>query len=525
MKNVEQMEHLEKQLESYRKQRDLDSIFSCAQELLKLAEASDNSYYQTISNYHIANTLYQRGKYLEALDYAANGIRHGEVAVYPFYLVQLHNLIGVLYGTLGDDINSVQYTLQAYYIAKKHGVNKYLHILINNLGVLFFDLGFYDIAYDYFCQSFQLRNIHSYDDLQISDGFNIGNLIGCCIHLKKTEDYVKWNRYYTQYCKRFTENTVKNDYLLYQIYQNYYQQDFGTMIEKINTFLSCCDRDKDNLHTFKDLLQIFKLSIEVQAEDMSIKVFDRLTSIIKQYPEYERNSELAKLQVKYYLTFNNPDMLNQSLLAYYQAKEKEAEISKVNLKQSLLTRIDLEKVTYEQEIILKKNDELRKNIEIEEFTKVLNKSSFRRYVEDELQNMHHDQYLGFFIVDIDKFKRLNDTKGHLYGDKILLELVDILKQNIRETDYIGRIGGDEFCILIKNVLSLDYLHESAVHLLNSIRKIQNGVDDISASIGISVTDSGVSYEILFKAADDAMYEVKKRGGNDYSLQLLHHQSK
>ena len=185
----------------------------------------------------------------------------------------------------------------------------------------------------------------------------------------------------------------------------------------------------------------------------------------------------------------------------------------------------MEKVTYEQEIILKKNDELRKNIEIEEFTKVLNKSSFRRYVEDELQNMHHDQYLGFFIVDIDKFKRLNDTKGHLYGDKILLELVDILKQNIRETDYIGRIGGDEFCILIKNVLSLDYLHESAVHLLNSIRKIQNGVDDISASIGISVTDSGVSYEKLFKAADDAMYEVKKRGGNDYSLQLLHHQSK
>ena len=521
MKNVEQMEHLEAQLENYRNHRDLESIFRCAQELLKLAEASDNSYYQTISNYHIANTLYQKGSYSESLEYALEGIRQGEVASFHSYLIQLYNLTGILHGTLGDDVNSVQYMLKAYYMAKKHGEDTYLHILINNLGVLFFDLGYFDIAYQYFQQSFELRNIHTPEDIGIKDGFNIVNLVGCSIHLHKTEEYIKWDTYYHYFCERFTEYTVQNDYLLYQIYQDYYQQDYASMISKIQEFIAQCERDEDHLHTYKDLLQIFKLAIMIQNREVSLQIFEKLEGIIKQYPEYEKNSQLAELRVKYYLAFPKHEKLNRCLLAYYYAKEKETKRAGSNLKQSLLTRIDLEKVTYEQEIILKKNDELRRDIEIEEFTKVLNKSSFRRYVEFELQNMHEDQYIGFFIVDIDKFKRLNDTKGHLYGDKILLGLVDILKYNVRETDFIGRIGGDEFCILIKNVLSLDYLHESAVNLLNSIRKIQNGIDDISASIGVSVTDSGTSYEKLFKTADDAMYEVKKRGGNDYSLQLLH----
>lgn len=520
MKNVEAMEHLERQLETYRKQRDLDKIFECAQALLKLSKAADNSYYQTISNYHIANTLYQRGSYLEALNYAKEGVRRGEVASFPFYLIQLYNLIGILYGTLGDDINSVQYMLKANYMAKKHKEDKYIHILVNNLGVLFFDLGYYDIAYEYFQESFQLRKIRTPKDLWIGDGFNIVNLVGCSIHLKKPKDYAKWNTFYHQYHERFTDYTVQNDYLLYQIYRTYYQQDFEVMKDHIYVFLKQCDHDDDHLHTYKDLLQIFKLSIDIQASEVSLKVFEKLEEIVSQYPEYEKNSQLAELRVKYYLVFPNPDKLNQSLLGYYHAKEKEVKRTSVNLKQSLLTRIDLEKVVYEQEIILQKNDELRKNIEIEEFTKVLNKSSFRRYVEYELVNMHQDQYIGFFIVDIDKFKRLNDTKGHLYGDKVLLELVDLLKNNARETDYIGRIGGDEFCILIRNVLALDYLHESAVNLLNSIRKLQNGTDDISASIGVSVTDSSTTYEKLFKAADDAMYEVKKRGGNDYAMHKL-----
>ena len=71
----------------------------------------------------------------------------------------------------------------------------------------------------------------------------------------------------------------------------------------------------------------------------------------------------------------------------------------------------------------------------------MNKTAFRTHVSAELETMHQDQYVCLLVIDIDKFKSINDTFGHLVGDQVLLHVVKVLKEVLRSSDFIGRIGG------------------------------------------------------------------------------------
>lgn len=515
---LKEMQEIEEQIEELRLTRDLDAIFVLAKRLKELAEIENNDYFRTVANYHIANFYFNSGYYKEALDFAFDGITIGEIISANFYLIQLNNLVGMVYGTIGDEINSVQYMLKAYYIAKVNKETRFIYIITNNLGVLFFDLEYYDIAYDYFMESFRERNIENFDDIKVNDGYNIINLVGCSLHLRKMEDYSVWMSYLEAYRKKFTDFIVEDDHLLYQVYEMYYCQEYQKMLERIYDFLNYCDKDMDQLHTYKNLVQIFKMCIDAGFEEICLALLEQLNIYIKEYPEYKRTSRLMEYYIQFSLRFQN-ERLKDVLFEYYKLKKKEDDVWKEEMKSTLQTNIKMEKIMFEQKIILKTNEELRKNMELEEFTRVLNKNSFTNYVKEELAMMHQDQYMALFIIDIDKFKSINDTMGHYYGDQVLIQIVDAIKKNLRENDYVGRIGGDEFSIFMKNILSMDYLKEKTDNIMNSIQSI-TGECKVSASVGISVISQKVSFEKLFKSADEAMYEAKNDGGNRYCLKML-----
>lgn len=511
-----EMEKLVAEIEKCRQVKNFDGIFNYAIKLKELAEKENNSHYLTIGLYHVANCYFRNGDYSVALKLALDGIVQGEIESFYFYLIHLHNLVGTLYGTMGDEINSVQHLMKGYYITKKNNETRFSYILTNNLGVLFFDLDFYDIAYEFYKESYQSRRPDVNKELNANDGFNLVNLMGCAMFLDLEEEYQSWKKECEQFLKSFTDYTVRNDMLLYQAFYAFRKQKFSESSQFVRNFLDVCDEDKDGLHNLKSLLRLFAMTIDMRDKTLCDQIKRKIQSMISKYPEYMRISKLAENEVKYQLVFEKNNDLNSHLLNYFYAKEEEEKITKENLKGSLLTRIEFEKVIFEQEYILKKNEELRKNIELEEFTRTLNKASFQRYVEIELDALRDNQYVGLFVIDIDKFKSINDTKGHLYGDQVLLDLVNLLKRNIRNTDYIGRIGGDEFCVFIKNVLSIELFYEKANRFIKEIREMNmNNTNKISVSIGIAITDTKKDYELLFKKADEAMYLAKNNGGDQF----------
>ncbi|WP_457561355.1 GGDEF domain-containing protein [Caminibacter sp.] len=151
----------------------------------------------------------------------------------------------------------------------------------------------------------------------------------------------------------------------------------------------------------------------------------------------------------------------------------------------------------------------------------------RRYLENILvpvinSALRRNEKIGFLMIDMDYFKKVNDTYGHSAGDIVLKKMAEILKKNVRKSDIVIRYGGEEFLILLQNIKSA----EDALEVAEKIRKeIESAEFDIgerkikkTASIGVALfpDECKKSWECI-KAADSALYEAKKTGRNKVIL--------
>lgn len=152
-------------------------------------------------------------------------------------------------------------------------------------------------------------------------------------------------------------------------------------------------------------------------------------------------------------------------------------------------------------------------------TDLPNRVSFMEKIGEVMQSVHPDEAIGIFFIDLDSFKNVNDTLGHSYGDEMLIDVTDRLKQALDEGDYLARFGGDEFIILTQNVKDSGELEEKAKRIQNVFSYpfvLAAREFFITVSIGIVVAPKdGKNSQVLLKNADSAMYAAKKMGKNTY----------
>ena len=168
----------------------------------------------------------------------------------------------------------------------------------------------------------------------------------------------------------------------------------------------------------------------------------------------------------------------------------------------------------------KKHEQLREEATFDWMTGTLNKVYFLRKAEEELDKaMRNKIPLTFILIDIDNFKAINDTLGHLAGDKVLRDFTDALKRFMRKIDIVGRFGGDEFMIMLSHKTSKDacIIAERLKKIMKKPIIFDKNKISVSFSMGIVSIDHNKKYDIdsLFKEADKALYEAKSRGGNCY----------
>ena len=167
----------------------------------------------------------------------------------------------------------------------------------------------------------------------------------------------------------------------------------------------------------------------------------------------------------------------------------------------------LVKVTTQELEHLSTHDVLTTLYNRNEYLKVINKKikSAKRYGED----------FGLIVIDLDHFKLVNDTYGHNTGDKVLVAFANVLKNNVREDDFVGRWGGEEFIIIV-NHATKSGLEALVKKLQREVAKIHIGpIDKISASYGITMFKPQDTDESLFKRADTALYIAKQTGRDRY----------
>ncbi len=161
-----------------------------------------------------------------------------------------------------------------------------------------------------------------------------------------------------------------------------------------------------------------------------------------------------------------------------------------------------------------KNTELNKLAITDNLTNLFNRRKLEELLKDELnRSSRFNHTFGLAILDIDHFKEVNDTHGHQIGDEILIEFASVLKNNLRKTDFVGRLGGEEFIIICpeSNLQDVTDLMEAfRVKIANhNFKSIVNK----TASFGVTISKEGDTIDSLIKRADTALYEAKDSGRN------------
>jgi len=154
-------------------------------------------------------------------------------------------------------------------------------------------------------------------------------------------------------------------------------------------------------------------------------------------------------------------------------------------------------------------------------TNLYNKGTTNQLIEDYIHNEGKDGNHAFFIIDIDDFKSINDNLGHLVGDTVLSNISSKISTIFRDDDVVGRIGGDEFIVFLKNISSEELIRKKGDDLTQAFKESFTGDDNtykVSGSIGIAkYPHHGTNFKDLYTNADKALYGSKNGGKDRYSI--------
>lgn len=182
---------------------------------------------------------------------------------------------------------------------------------------------------------------------------------------------------------------------------------------------------------------------------------------------------------------------------------------------------ELEMAVEEQKRLMRARDLYKQEAEIDPLTGLLNKKAVQSACEEMLAgSLKEGAFHAFFVMDLDHFKEMNDTYGHQAGDEVLRRFAQEIRAIFRQSDHIGRFGGDEFTVLMPNVTALVAVERHARQLMTAAQELEVRDDHslLSVSIGIALAPRhGTTYDDLFLAADAALYDVKRAGRNGWKI--------
>ena len=256
---------------------------------------------------------------------------------------------------------------------------------------------------------------------------------------------------------------------------------------------------------FNTTILLINLFILYTFKKSTVMQIDQLTHAMKDLATGGRGFRLSPINM-------NRDEIAYMYDAYETTRQK-------LLKGDIYTQLYLSKNDIELKNKERENLKLEEMAFIDPLTGTVNRRKFEELSEQEMErSRRYKSNLSFLMLDIDHFKAINDTYGHVAGDEILKHFSSICLDMARSLDIVARIGGEEFVVMLPETASdgaYMFAERFREKIFNSVVNIEDETIKYSVSIGISVLDSAVDTDVksIIQRADKALYEAKESGRN------------
>ena len=414
-----------------------------------------------------------------------------------------------------------------------HPEFEYHYTIINNLGTLFHDIDCEQRGIEYFIRAFQeRRKMHL--EFSLNDGIILTNILMVYMKMNRAAEAAPWYETFLRYFKDNDHVVLTENRIMISIFELWHRKDIAKLKQRLYDFLEAAPHTSDYKNTVRNYMDCIHICISLKLKDQAYLLYRNLEKMESHHPNSINSARLADIKVELAMQFCSKEELFLHLLEAYRLNRKAREQEKRNNLQSMMNKMDLENALYEQHIILQRNEELLRSNKLDPFTEVLNKTAFRNHVLEAIRGKRADEKGAFFILDIDNFKIINDTCGHLVGDQVIMKVAANLQNNLREEDLVGRIGGDEFCMYLNHISCIEDIEKNALRIIDNIRNlnISKLQKQLTVSMGICIVDTEKDFEDIFMKADHALYEAKANGRdqfvvykNDYFSQIMQKKEK
>lgn len=509
-----EISELIKQIEQSESLNNKDSIFSLSRDLFKIASREINHEGMMVSNYYQAFYYYHFVRnFNKAMQFARSAINEACEVSNDIYKMKSYDLLAALEIECEKYYEAVMNLLEALGIAKTLNDIEYMALIHSHVGDVFFYLGDITYALGYYQRAKE-------DIAEIKD-------VSPIIYQKCMYNYILTNIYLSKYDSL---NTIFSSVEL----SNAENKEMFRCLKKVTELFK---RTEYNANLVDDIYKLMLNIDEMTDEYIKMGQFMLLDRLVEYCNDYNLTEEYVDLLISYATNLNN----NKISLTVYKIKERLLHEENddlygqiltiknnkllLSLSSSLKKILDLNMVKSQRDIEMKKNEELMKLSNTDYLTKLYN----RRYSESEINQTLNDPTkasYAFVIIDVDKFKDINDTYGHAIGDKALIFVADSLKKFFEGDSIISRLGGDEFIALLYNLPS-DYNIRMSVLtykfslLENYLKETKHEMlDGRNITISIGATLEGEDFNKLYSNADTALYNSKSSGRGTYSLYPL-----
>lgn len=453
---------------------------------------------------------FQKGRYAQTLEELSACLKCAISKEAGWIECRAYSILGDLFLFSGYETASMENYLNAKQRAMDRKIIPQAVYAEIKIGLLYDNMGGSQEALWHFdCAVEEARQVSNRIDYQVlADAYIQKAYVLCKIGKYKEAERIRSVVDSIQKIHPGIKITLKQKLLLAHLAKQ--RNDEQKLTEYIGELLQAVTEEKCRMEYCRFYLDICMFLLECSRKEELKTLLDVLGPVLKETEFISILKQYLKLQLSYDQRFSDKKTYQTTCGRYMEQNDAYAgrllEFRQLNLKNLK----ELERIQWERD---KYQEKSRRDLT----TGLLNKTAMEEEISNYLANRSTQATDALIILDIDDFKHVNDLHGHLAGDAVILRLSQVIKGMYRKDEILGRFGGDEFVVFIKDIKDLEEMEKKLGMLKDRFCAAKFGRDeDLSCTLSVGVSynqEISTSYEALFECADQALYKAKEYGKN------------